>query len=93
MIVSIVGFLATFVSFFKFAPSAFKVWVNRNDFRALRGVSVTMNVLVIVSSLLWFWYSYLTGAFWAGAQGFVNIPFAVASIFWVVRAKRREQQF
>lgn len=70
-----------------FIPAARKVWMNRKDPHALKGVSIGMNILIVVNATLWFLYGYLTGAFWVAAPGFVNLPLAVITIFLVFRSR------
>lgn len=73
-----------------FLPNALTVWRRRNDPAAMRGVSATMQVLVLCNAALWCCYAAATQAWWAAAPGLLNAPLAmfVLSLIWSSRRQK-----
>lgn len=72
-----------------FLPNAAVVYRNRHDSAALRGVSVTMQVLILCNATLWVLYAWATGAWWAAAPGALNVPLALFVLHLVFRSRSR----
>lgn len=89
---SIVGFLATLVAFTLFIPQAVTTWRHRNNPVELRGVSITTQVLVLLSALLWNIYAILEHTFWVGIHESLAIPIAIFIIFLVVKARKQDKR-
>lgn len=87
MLEHIIGFTASTIAFVQFVPQAVRVWHLRNDPVALSGVSLATQSLVITNAILWFLYSAVTGAFWVSAPGYVTLPLALITIYFVIRAR------
>lgn len=84
---SVIGALAAVISFVLWLPQAVTMWRNRNDPKALAGMSQGTLWLVVCNASLWFLYAYLTQAFWTGAPGLVNLPLAIFGLLLINRSK------
>lgn len=72
-----------------FLPNALTVWRRRNDPSAMRGVSSTMQVLVLCNAALWACYAAITEAWWAAAPGLFNVPLALFVLYLIRSAAKR----
>ncbi|NUU19775.1 hypothetical protein HP550_21235 [Cellulomonas humilata] len=86
--VEYVGLLASAGSLTLWCPQAVRLWRHRNDATALGGISITTQVVLLVTESLWATYAVLTGSLWVGVPAMVNIPLAVLAI----RLLRRSRQ-
>lgn len=89
MLINILGFLASVISFALWIPQAKITWENRNIPEKLAGISKGTQMLVIANATIWALYSILTEAYWTGAPGIVNLPLAVATLVLIRRAERK----
>lgn len=89
--VNLLGALGAALSFVLFLPQAALVWRSRCDHARLRGVSIGTQVLILCNATVWGIYAIITGAFWVGAPGLVNASLALASIYFVARARRSSE--
>lgn len=92
MMVNLIGFSASVVSFVMFIPSAKSVWDNRKDPHALQGASLGMNVMLLCNAVLWAMYGYMTSAFWVAAPGIVNAPLAILSMYFILKTRELHQE-
>lgn len=88
MLVQACGLAGSGLSVAMWAPQAVRVWRLRHDTRALAGLSVHTQGLVILSGVVWALYAVLVDEVWVGVPGVVNMPIAVATAWWVHRAHR-----
>lgn len=88
MLINVIGFLASCISFILWMPQAAIVWKSRKNPVALSGVSVATQFLVLTNASLWGLYAVLTTSFWVGAPGIINAPLAIMTIALVMRARR-----
>jgi hypothetical protein len=86
--VEYVGLLASAGSLTLWWPQAVRLWRQRHDATALRGVSITTQVVLLGTESLWALYAVLTTSYWVGVPAMVNIPLAVLAIRLLRRARR-----
>lgn len=86
------GMFGATISFVLWLPQALLVWRQRENPAALAGVSLGTQVLIVVNATVWGLYAYVTGAFWSGAPGIVNLPLALLTGFFVLRAKKQMER-
>lgn len=85
---TIVGTIATLLSISIAIPQAIKAWRLRHNHKALQGISVLSMLALLANALAWFLYAILQGDIFIGMPGLVNIPVALFTLFFVVRARR-----
>ena len=93
LLTNVVGAAASLISFALWVPQARLTWMNRHDPAALAGVSAMTSWLILVNGVLWLVYAGLTGAFWSGAPGLVNIPLAVSTLVLLRRGRVESTPF
>lgn len=89
--VNFVGFIASCSAFILFIPQAVNVWRMRKDERALRGVSILTNIVLLFNACCWGLYGFLTSAFWVAAPGLVSGPLAIIMIILISKARKQAQ--
>ena len=82
-----IGFVASVISLVLWWPQAARVWRHRHDGGQLGGVSISTQVLLLGNAALWGAYAVVTGSFWVGAPGLVNVPLALLTIALVRRSR------
>lgn len=83
----VLGFFGTLISFILWIPQARAVWRSRKDPHALRAVSISTQLLVVINASIWFIYAYVLKEFWVGAAGFINMPLAFLTIYLLLKAR------
>jgi hypothetical protein len=83
-----VGFLASAGSLSLWWPQAVRLWRQRRDPLALRGISIPTQVVLLATESLWATYAVLTGSLWVGAPAVVNIPLSILALVVLRRARR-----
>lgn len=86
----IIGAIATVISFILYIPSGITVWKNRSNPRALQGVSIATNTMILINTVLWGAYAVLTNQIFVGLSGLVSGPLALATIVLVLRSRKME---
>lgn len=88
----LVGMAASITAFVRWLPQAKLAWRQRNDDKALSGLSMGTLWLVLLNAVLWAVYAVWTDALWVGAPGLVNGPLVIWMIFLVSAAKARTRK-
>lgn len=88
----LVGMAASITAFVLWLPQAQLAWRQRNDDRALSGLSLGTLWMVLLNATLWAVYAVWTDALWVGAPGLINAPLAIWMIFLVSGARRRVRE-
>lgn len=87
-LLNLIGFVATFSAFIIFLPQAVMAWKHRDDPKALEGVSLGTQALVLGSALLWVLYGWYMNAIWVAVHESLAIPTSTFIIYQVVKSRR-----
>lgn len=85
---NLLGLIASTISFVMWLPQARSTWRHRNSPTELAGISMGTQLLVLVNATVWGIYAVITGAYWSGAPGLVNLPLALLNIYLITRARQ-----
>ena len=88
ILIHFIGFIGSSLSFILWIPQARLTWKNRKNPEKLSAVSVGTQWVVVANAITWGIYAVLTGAWWAGAPGVINLPLAVGTIFLISKARK-----
>lgn len=89
---NLLGLIASTISFVMWLPQARATWKHRNSPKELAGISLGTQFLVVVNATVWGIYAFITGAYWSGAPGAVNLPLALLTIVLIFRAKKMSKE-
>lgn len=87
-LLNLIGFVATFSAFIIFLPQAVTAWKHRDDPKALEGVSLGTQVLVLGSAIFWVLYGWYMNAIWVAVHESLAIPTSIFIIYQVVKSRR-----
>lgn len=88
ILIGVLGFVASVVSFVMFLPQAITVWKFRKQPEFLKGTSRWGQWFLLLNASLWGLYAYLTGAYWSGAPGLFNGPLAIITLVLLHKASQ-----
>lgn len=83
----VLGAIAVAHSFVIYIPQAVLVWQMRNDYAALRSVSIPTYALMLSTATVWIIYGVFLDAFWVAVSTVLNIPIALTVMYLVWRAR------
>lgn len=89
MLINLLGFTASIISFIMWLPQAKITWNNRHSPALLTSISEGTQFLVMVNATIWAVYAIATESYWTGAPGLVNLPLALLTLMLIRRAKRQ----
>lgn len=87
-LLNLIGFVATFSAFIIFLPQAVTAWKHRDNPKALEGVSLGTQALVLGSALLWVLYGWCTNAIWVAVHESLAIPTSIFIMYQVTKSRR-----
>lgn len=87
-LLNLIGFVATFSAFVIFLPQAVTAWKHRDDPKALQGISLGTQALVLASALLWVVYGVYMNAIWVAVHESLAIPTSIFIIYQVLKSRR-----
>lgn len=83
----VLGAIAVAHSIVVYIPQAILVWQMRNDYAALRSVSIPTYALMLSTATVWITYGVFLDAFWVAVSTVVNFPIALSVMYLVWRAR------
>ena len=83
----VLGAIAVAHSIVVYIPQAILVWQMRNDYAALRSVSIPTYALLLSTATVWITYGVFLDAFWVAVSTVVNFPIALSVMYLVWRAR------
>lgn len=86
MIVNIIGAIANLTSLILWLPQARTTWRNKNNPRALKGISIGTQMIVAVNTILWCVYGILIKNVWLPLGTIIILPLAC----WTIYLKKKE---
>lgn len=89
MIVNLLGGLANMTSLFLWFPQASMTWKYRNDPKALKGISIGTQILVMINTSSWCIYGILIQNLWLSVGTVVILPLAVFTIILFIKSNKK----
>lgn len=91
MLTTWLGFQGATLALIMWLPQARRTWQTRHHYAALSQLSVGTFAINAVNVGGWMLYAALTGAWWVGVSGVVNLPMSLWTISLILRARSHKE--
>lgn len=88
LIVNVLGAAANLSSLILWIPQARTTWKNRNNLKALQGISIGTQLIVVVNTILWCIYGISIKNVWLPLGTIIILPLASLTIFLKIKQIR-----